>query len=244
MTHDIPVVGDEASVLPRDAGNWAAKVDRLAVAQRPGVRGTNVAGRRLTSPIQGFGRMWQKTYVCDLGPDVSPEHVISEWREHFAELWPKGNRFAAGLEGIHPGEVALIDMAVAPGAPKLSTGVLVLYADETSFTFMTPQGHMFAGWITFSAERDDAGSTHAQAQVLLRASDPLYEAAMAFGGHRQEDRFWELTLLALAGHLHVSDPAVRKTRSCLDRKRQWRHWNNIWHNAAVRSGLQALRLPV
>ena len=36
---------------------------------------------------------------------------------------------------------------------KLSTGVMVLYADEESFTLMTPQGHMFAGWITFSAHR-------------------------------------------------------------------------------------------
>ena len=38
-----------------------------------------------------------------------------------------------------------------PGKMKLSTGVMVLYADEESFTLMTPQGHMFAGWITFSA---------------------------------------------------------------------------------------------
>ena len=42
---------------------------------------------------------------------------------------------------------------------KLSTGVMVLYADDESFTLMTPQGHMFAGWITFSAtERDDRPS--------------------------------------------------------------------------------------
>ena len=34
-----------------------------------------------------------------------------------------------------------------PGKMKLSTGVMVLYADEESFTLMTPQGHMFAGWI-------------------------------------------------------------------------------------------------
>ena len=33
----------------------------------------------------------------------------------------------------------------------LSTGVLVLYADDESFTLMTPQGHVFAGWITFSS---------------------------------------------------------------------------------------------
>ena len=33
--------------------------------------------------------------------------------------------------------------------------MFVLYADEESFTLMTPQGHMFAGGITFSAERAD-----------------------------------------------------------------------------------------
>ena len=51
---------------------------------------------------------------------------------------------------------------------KLSTGVMVLYADEESFTLMTPQGHMFAGWITFSAI-EDGDDTVAQAQVLMRA---------------------------------------------------------------------------
>ena len=54
---------------------------------------------------------------------------------------------------------------------KLSTGVMVLYADEESFTLMTPQGHMFAGWITFSAAEED-GATVAQAQVLMRAQRP------------------------------------------------------------------------
>ena len=47
--------------------------------------------------------------------------------------------------------MALLDLAIGGGV-KLSTGVFVLYADEESFTLMTPQGHMFAGWITFSAE--------------------------------------------------------------------------------------------
>ena len=70
---------------------------------------------------------------------------------------------------------------------------MVLYADDESFTLMTPQGHMFAGWITFSAtERDD--ETVAQAQVLMRASDPIFELGLTLGGHRQEDKFWNHTL--------------------------------------------------
>jgi hypothetical protein len=77
--------------------------------------------------------------------------------------------------GIQPGEVALLKMTL-PGKMNLSTGVMVLYADEESFTLMTPQGHMFAGWITFSAT-EPAGETVAQAQVLMKASDPIYETA-------------------------------------------------------------------
>jgi len=45
---------------PRDAASWARKVDRLEVDPRAGVRGTNVAGRRLTGPVQGFGKKKNK----------------------------------------------------------------------------------------------------------------------------------------------------------------------------------------
>ena len=38
----------------------------------------------------------------------------------------------------------MLDLGM-PGGMKLSTGVLVMYADDESFTLMTPQGHMFAG---------------------------------------------------------------------------------------------------
>jgi hypothetical protein len=48
-----------------------------------------------------------------------------------------------------------------------------MYADDESFTPMTPQGHMFAGWITFSAYLQQ-GVTVAHAQVLMRVSQPLY----------------------------------------------------------------------
>ncbi|MGI8628284.1 MAG: hypothetical protein ACR2J5_17210 [Geodermatophilaceae bacterium] len=45
---------------------------------------------------------------------------------------------------------------------------------------------MFAGWITFSAN-EIGTEVVAQAQVLMRASDPILEMAMALGGHHQED---------------------------------------------------------
>jgi hypothetical protein len=71
------------TVTPRDLGRWAAKVERLDVQQRDGVRGTNVAGRRLTGPVQGFGKMLQKSYRMDVGPAIAPTTAIGVWREHF-----------------------------------------------------------------------------------------------------------------------------------------------------------------
>jgi len=231
---------------PRDAASWARKVDRLEVDPRAGVRGTNVAGRRLTGPVQGFGKMWQKSYRMKAGPGITPEQAIATWREHFPEFWPQGNRFAGALTGINPGDVALLDLAIGGGV-KLSTGVFVLYADAESFTLMTPQGHMFAGWITFSAEREgpqDGGETVVQALVLMRANDPLYEVAMTFGGHRKEDKFWAATLTALGNRLGLPDAKVDMKTTCVDSKRQWRHANNIWHNSMIRSVLQTIAAPV
>jgi hypothetical protein len=229
------------ATVPRDTGRWAAKVDRLNVEQRTGMRGTNVAGRRLTGPVQGFGKMWQKTYRMTVGESVSPQQAVATWKAHFPDFWPKGNRFAGALTGISPGDVALLDLAIGGGV-KLSTGVFVLYADEESFTLMTPQGHMFAGWITFSAERNGA-ATDIQTQVLMRANDPLYELAMTFGGHHKEDVFWAQTLTALGTYLGAGDVSVQSRTVCVDAKRQWRNTSNIWHNSMVRSVLQTALAP-
>jgi hypothetical protein len=231
-----------AAVQPRDAANWAAKVDRLKVSPRDGVRGTNVAGRRLTGPVQGFGKMWQKTYRMSIPAAVTPQQAIATWKARFPEFWPEGNRFAGALAGISPGDVALLDLAIGGGV-KLSTGVFVLYADEESFTLMTPQGHMFAGWITFSAERG-GDATIVSAEVLMRANDPLYEIAMTFGGHRKEDIFWAQTLTALGERLGVAGITVDTRSVCVDPRRQWRHAGNVWHNSMARSMAQALAAPV
>jgi hypothetical protein len=232
----------EHEEAPRDATSWAKSVSRLNVTDVPeGAVNINVDGRRLASPIQGFGKMWQKTYQVRLPTErVSPTDLIATWKERFPDFWPAGNRFYAPLTGISPGEVALLDMTL-PGRMKLSTGVMVLYADEESFTLMTPQGHMFSGWITFSATERD-GDTVAQAQVLMRASDPIYELGLALGGHRQEDRFWQHTLSSLAAHFE-HDGAVDKRVVCVDRKRQWSRWRNVWHSAAIRSTLYTLGAP-
>src|ERR1700745_1462690 len=223
---------------PRDVASWARKIDRLEVDPREGVRGTNVAGRRLTGPVQGFGKMWQKPYRMNAGPDITPEQALATWREHFPEFWPKGNRFAGALSGINPGGVAVLDLAIGGGV-KLSTGYFVLYADEESFTLMTPQGHMFAGWITFSAERSGT-ATVVQAEVLMRANDPLYELAMASGGEPQEEPFWIQTMTALAQRLGAAPALVHTRTVCVDRRRQWGNAGQLWHNSMVRTMMHSI----
>ncbi|HEX5780557.1 MAG TPA: hypothetical protein VFX80_01485 [Solirubrobacteraceae bacterium] len=235
---------EETRAAARDATAWAKTVSRLNVAEVPeGAVNINVEGRRLASPIQGFGKMWQKTYQVRLPAEsVSPTDLISTWKQRFPEFWPEGNMFYGPLTGIEPGDVALLNMTL-PGKMKLSTGVMVLYADEESFTLMTPEGHMFAGWITFSAiERD--GETVAQAQVLMRASDPIFEIGLTLGGHAQEDRFWNHTLTALATSFGQADASVDTQVVCVDRRRQWSKWRNVWHSSAIRSTLYTMGAPV
>ena len=226
----------------RDEASWAKSGSRLNVGDVPdGAINRNVDGRRVTSPIQGFGKMWQKTYQVRLPQErVSATDLIATWKQRFPEFWPDGNSFYSPLTGIEPGEVALLNMTL-PGRMKLSTGVMVLYADEESFTLMTPQGHMFAGWITFSASELE-GETVAQAQVLMRASDPIYEVGLALGGHRQEDAFWQHTLTQLAAHFGERGEVDTQV-VCVDRRRQWSKWRNVWHSAAIRSTLYTLAAP-
>jgi hypothetical protein len=231
--------------VQRDAGNWATPVDRLSAAGVAGAKDDAVTGKRVSGPLQGFGQLWQKTFTVRLeGVEITPEAVIATWKEQFPAFWPKGQRFYAPLSGIAPGEVALLEIAPVPGAPvRLSTGVLVLYADDESFTFMTPEGHTLSAWITFSARRD-GDVTIAQAQALERPADPLDELAYLLGGNRQNNRFWQATLHNLAAHLGVAVPIVDVQVVCIDRKRQWRYWRNLRNSASIRSARRTLTAPI
>lgn len=228
----------------RDADSWARHAGPLSVGHAPeGALNLNVEGRELAGPMQGFGRLWQKTYRVGLpGVDTTPEAVIAAWKANYGELWPEGNDFYAPLAGIQPGEVGLIN-ADMPGGMRLSTGVMVLYADEVSFTYMTPIGHPFAGWITFSADDRD-GHTSAQVQVLMRGTDPASELGLALGGHRTEDRMWQQTLRNLAAHVGCTDAEPTTEVVCIDRRRQWRRAGNIRHDAALHTAAHLLSAPV
>ena len=226
----------------RDAANWAHSISGLQVGDVPAEAiNRNVEGKRVLGPMQGFGKMWQKTYRVRLyGAEVAPTEVIAAWKRDFGSFWPEKNHFYGPLTGIAPGDVAVLNLAM-PGRVQLSTGIFVMYADDESFTFMAPEGHMFAGWITFSAF-ELADDTMLQVQVLMRAGDPLSEVGMTVYGHKEEDRFWCQTLRNVAAAFGVEgDPETEVV--CVDRKRQWRRAGNIRHSATIRSGLYAVGAP-
>jgi hypothetical protein len=112
----------------------------------------------------------------------------------------------------------------------------VIYVDDESFSFMTPQGHMYAAFITFSAYEND-GATVVQVQPLLRASDPLYEIGMRLGyADKKEDEFWTATLINIAKHFDVNTQATQHV-ACIDPRWQWKYFGNIWNNAAIRTAM-------
>lgn len=228
---------DSQKPTPRDAANWAAKVDRLHVADDVRDVGYNIEGRRVAGPMQGFGRLWQRIYIADLGTAVTPETLIANWRARFGGYWPRTGRFLGTVASIQPGDVAPLR------AGGVDSGVMVLYADDTSFTFLTPEGHMFAAMITFSGETNAEGGTLAQIRILLRTSDPLWEATWPLA-KRAEDAFWPDTLRNLAADHGVPDPVMTAETVCLDRRRIWKNSTNVWHNAGIRTAWHTVTSPL
>lgn len=235
-----PKANDPAA--PKDTGNWATKVDRLAAPDEKSKVGYNVTGKKVTGPQQGFGKLWQRTYSTNVGSSVGAKALIRDWKLNFGDYWPPGSVFHNTLTGIEPGDVAPIEVGIASHGPKLATGILVIYADEESFTFMTPEGHMFAGMITFSAEDRDS-SAQVEIKILIRPSDPIWELAWPVC-RRKEDQFWMGTLTNLAAHYGINDAAVTEATVCVDPKRLWANWRNVWHNSGIRSGIHIVTAPI
>ncbi len=221
---------------------WAQSRERLRAPDAPaGAVNLNVTGRQVVGPLQGFGPLWQKTYRVLLdGLDISPAELIALWKAEFPTFHPSTNRFYPSLAGIEPGEVVLIN-AMTPGG-LVSTGVMVLYADDESFTLMTPEGHPESGWVTFSAYRDEAGCLVAQVQSMARTNDPIYEVAFRLMGAKIQEQIWEHVLVALAAHYGLA-AQVELKKSCVDPRVQWGQARNVWHNAQIRTMAYVLAAP-
>ena len=224
---------------PMTDSPWARPSGRLALSHVSGGGiNLNVEGLRAVGPVQGFGRLWEKTYTVRLdGIDSTPQEVIRTLKENFPRFQPEGNRFYPTPSGIVPGEIVIIN-ARTPLGP-IYTGVWVVYADDETFTFMTPQGHPESGWVTFSAyERQ--GSIVAQVQGFARANDPVYELGFVLAGSKVQEKIWTHVLASLATHLGVK-PWVNMHKSCVGPDYQWDQAGNIWYNAQIRSTMYVLK---
>lgn len=225
--------GNDREPGPRDSAFWAKSRNVLRVSDVPaGAVNLNVEGRRVIGALQGFGQLWQKTYTVRLsGADVTPREVVELWKREFSSFHPPESRFYPSLDGVAPGEVMLVNASVK-GMP-VYTGVMVLYADDESFTVMTAEGLPEAGWNTFSAYEED-GTTIVQIQSLARASDPIYEIGFHLMGSTEQERIWTHVLTSLAARFGVRE-RVSLQKECVDRKLQWLRIGNVWHNASLRS---------
>jgi anti-anti-sigma factor len=217
----------------QDDRGWVPILTRLQVTEKPeGAMNKNVHSRQVVGPLQGFGPMWQKTYrlVIDK-PGLQLTDVIAIMKQHLPEFQPPQNRFYPTSKGIAAGEIVLIDSSTPGGV--VSTGVLVLYADDLSFTLMTPQGHPEAGWVTFSA-RSKGKAIEMQIQGLASAADPFYELAFRVAGSKLQETIWRHVLSSLASFLGV-EAEVKLEKTCIRSDLQWARSGNLWYNAQIRS---------
>jgi anti-anti-sigma factor len=220
---------------------WAPLSKKLAVPKMPREAvNLNVHGRRTAGPLQGFGQLWEKTYSIDLSDTkLTPQEIISALKSNFPKFQPPQNRFYTSEAGINPGAIVLIN-ASTPGG-MVATGVLVLYTSARSFTFITPQGHPEAGWVTFRSFQEN-DRTMMQVQGLARASDPVYEAAFRIAGSNLQEQIWTYLLEALAKHTGSSSH-VQFNKQCLDASLQWPNFFNVFLNAQVSSMVFGLAHP-
>lgn len=227
--------------VPVNGADWAMPVKKLAVPQMPSEAiNLNVNGRTTAGPLQGFGQLWEKTYLVDLSDTgLTPAQIIETLKKHFPLFQPEENRFYPSVNGIRPGEIILIN-ARTPGG-LVATGVRVLYAGETSFTFITPQGHPEAGWVTFKAFVED-GRTMMQIRGLARASDLVYEIAFRIAGSKLQQGIWTHVLESLARHT-TSSGKVEFRKECLDGSLQWSRIFNVFQNAQILSILYVISHP-
>jgi hypothetical protein len=232
------------------SSGWAPNVERINVADSPeGAFAANLDDRKVMSPQQGFGRLWQRTYRVRLaGCTLSAAEVMATWKKDFPHFQPKENHFHPTQAGVAPGAMIYIDSSLMPGPAvsamtEVESGVLIIYADDVSFTVMTPEGFPVSGWNTFSVYEDD-GVLVAQVQGLERANDPIYEFGYRFlGGEKQQDKTWSHVLRSLAEY-HGVQAEVELKKELIDPRLQWANAGNVWQNAAIRTLLFNMNAPV
>lgn len=216
---------------------WARSVERLSAGLIPDeAMDINVSGRELAGPVRGFGQLRDKRYRLRIeGKAPEPREIVKLWKAEFPDFWPGGNRFfASGGAPIAPGTVAVLNLRL-PGGLVVATGLMVLYVADTAFSFISIEGHVIAGWITFSSFRE-GDVTIVQVHPLFRPGDPLMEFSFRIGAGGQEDRFWHATLGNLAARLGVRG-TVEQRDTLVDGRFQWGEAGNMLLSAPVLSSL-------
>ena len=210
---------------------WARPVRKLKVPVVPrGALNLNIDGLSVAGPVQGFGPLWEKTYQVRLpGISAGPKDVIRAFKENFPSFQPAKNRFYPMPGGIAPGEVVIINAKTPAGL--ICTGVWVLYADDYSFTFITPQGHPESGWVSFTSF-EDQGAVVAQVQGFARTSDPAFEIGFVLMGSKEQEGIWRHVLTSLARHFGI-DADVRVKKTCVAGDYRWERSGNIRYNAQI-----------
>jgi anti-anti-sigma factor len=242
IDRDLPLLGSEGlaalkNVLRpaegQDAAGWALLEGTLdSSGMPPKAINRNVHGRRPVGPLAGFGPLWEKTYTLPIGQSALKLSEINQiMRDRLPEFQPPQNRFYASPKGILPGEVILIDSDTPGGV--VSTGVLVLYGDEESFTLMTPRGHPEAGWVTFTAIAEGERRLM-RIRGLASSEDPFYELAFRLAGSKFQERIWTHVLTSMADYLGIP-PAVTLAKRKVSGKTRWENTENIWYNAQLRT---------
>jgi hypothetical protein len=156
------------------------------------------------------------------------------WKAEFPTFQPSSSHFYPPMTGIEPGKVIFIELnlPVVKGLNLIpvASGVMVLYADDESFTVTTPEGFPVSGWNTFSVYEED-GCVVAQIQSLDRAADPIYEfGTLVMGGARRQEENWVYVLTRLAERFGIkgqvqmhtmpgSAPAVVRSQERLEKRR-------------------------
>ena len=130
----------------------------------------------------------------------------------FGRMWQRTYEIRLPADRVSPG-------GLKEGFLDLWPAGVVLHEDEVSVTLATHEGH-----VSFSS-RAAGPQTVAQAQILMRANDPLDEIGLTLGGHRRQDRFWESTLTDLAARFGIA-ATVEARVVCVDRRRRWSRWRH------------------
>ena len=237
-------MSEQQQTTARDDDNWAKPIDRLAAGNVPPARSTRVGGKQVVSPIQGFGKMWQKTYrVALAGPSVTPQEVIATWKAEFPTFWPKGSQFHAPLTGIAPGEVALLQASRRRRDEALDRRLRplrrrgVVHVHDAAGAHVRRLDHVLGGR---GGRRDRGAVPGADA----RAGSAHRDRSRRSAGTRRRTASGRTTLRALARALRRRRRSRRRRVVCVDKRRQWGRAGNVRHSSAFRSTIHTATSPL